>query len=155
MSTMSPNVANASDSHSPDAGAVMRRDAHRVQAVHEVRRDGADHTAGELRGQVDQNLAGGHASEDAVGERHRRVEMRPRHRTERQDQRHQTGTGDERVLQQFQADVVRQPLRSDARADDNRDETSGTEELRQRLTDKTSHPHGRFTAVASRAFDAR
>ena len=65
--------------------------------------------------------------------RDERVEVRAGDGAEREDQRDEPGAGRDRVLEQLQADVVRrEPLRGDARTDDDRDEERGADCLGRR-----------------------
>ena len=90
---------------------------------------------------------GGDAAEQAVGHRDDRVEVRARHRAEREDQRDEPGAGRDRVLEQLEPDVVRrQALRVDPRADDDRDQERGADDLGRA---RRARPRSRSTGVVS------
>ena len=131
MTSSSPSVATNSPSHRPpeERVCVDRLTASRsnmrlatIAPTHPPMICATTYTAAAARRD---------AAEQPVGQRHDRVEVRARHRTEREDQSDQARAGRGRVLQQLQPDVVRrQPLRVDARPDDDRDEERRADRLR-------------------------
>ena len=126
----SPKVATTSPSQSPPLARVVGRQVDGVEVEHQVGDDRAGAGAGDLRRDVGEQLAGGQAAEDAVGEGDDRVEVGAGHRPEREDQRDEAAGGRGGVLEQLQPDVVgREALGEDARADDDRDEQRGADGL--------------------------
>jgi hypothetical protein len=93
------------------AGPVLGRDR-RSHPEHQVRQNGTSHRPDHLRDRIRADLAQrdsvpGTTSQEPVGQRDDRVEVRPRHRTEQQDQHGQAKKRRGAVLQQLQTDIVR------------------------------------------------
>ena len=81
-------------------------------------------------GHVGERVAPAEAAEARVDERHDRVEMTARHGPEHQDDREQPGGGRRRVLEQLETDVAGgEALRGDPRADHDRGQERGAEQL--------------------------
>ena len=87
-----------------------------------------DARPGDLRGDVGGELPRREPAEDAVGERHDRVEVSAGDRAEREDERDESRRGGGGVLEQLQSDVVgREALREDPRPDDDGGEERGAD----------------------------
>ena len=153
ITSSSPNVATNSPSHKPRPDErVCVESVDRRQVEHQVGDDRADARADDLRDDVDaQRRAVVDPTEEPVGERDDRVEVRARDRAEREDQRDEPGAGRDRVLEQLQPDVARrQPLRGDARADDDRDEEARCRRLRRVARRASVAVHDRSAAARGR-----
>ena len=102
---------------------------------HDVGQQRPDDSARTLRNRVRADLSQREAraeatTEEPIRERHHRVEVRAGHRAEHEDQHGETERRGRAVLQQLQARLAgRELLRGNARADDDRNEQAGAEEL--------------------------
>ena len=101
-----------------------------AEREHGVGDDRAGDAAGDLRGDVGERVAPGQSAEVRVDERDDRVEVPAGDGPEHEDDREQARGGGGGVLEQREAGVVgRELLRGDARADHERGEERGAEEL--------------------------